>query len=132
MGTFSWSSDSQIPLLCRGPNHVYASVVTVDTFKSEIAAAQKAFEKFIVCLEKSPSEFEASLRSLMKKAIRAYESRGEGMRHGIALDGQITIILSQSDTERPLCGIYFNLHTPYQKAALPKTVKPLKEKAEDE
>jgi hypothetical protein len=106
--------------------------VTVDTFKTEIAAALKAFEKFIVCLEKSPAEFDASLRSLVKKAIRAYETRGDGMRHGIALDGQVTVILSQSDTERPLCGIYFNLHTPYQKAALPKTVKPLKDKAEDE
>jgi len=106
--------------------------VTVDTFKTEIAAALKAFEKFIVCLEKSPAEFDSSLRSLVKKAIRAYETRGEGMRHGIALDGQVTVILSQSDTERPLCGIYFNLHTPYQKATLPKTVKPLREKAEDE
>lgn len=106
--------------------------MTADTFNNEIAAATKAFEKFIVCLEKSPSEFEASLRSLLKKAIRAYETRGEGMRHGIALDGQVTVILSQNDTERPLCGIYFNLHTPYQKAALPKTVKPVKEKAGDE
>jgi len=106
--------------------------VTVDTFKTEIAAALKAFEKFIVCLEKSPAEFDAALRSLVKKAIRAYETRGEGMRHGIALDGQVTVILSQSDSDRPLCGIYFNLHTPYQKAALPKTVKQLKEKAEDE
>jgi hypothetical protein len=106
--------------------------VTVDTFKTEIAAALKAFEKFIICLEKSPQEFEEALRSLMKKAIRAYETRGEGMRHGIALDGQITVILSQSDTERPLCGIYFNLHSPYQKQALPKSVKPLKEKAGDE
>ena len=63
--------------------------MTVDTFKTEVAAAQKAFEKFIVCLEKSPAEFEASLRSLVKKAIRAYETRGEGMRHGIALDGHV-------------------------------------------
>jgi hypothetical protein len=104
--------------------------VTADTFQSEIAAALKAFDKFIVCLEKSPKEFEVALRSLLKKAIRAYETRGEGMRHGIALDGQITVILSQSDTERPLCGIYFNLNSPYQKQALPKTVKPLKEKPE--
>ena len=106
--------------------------MTVDTFKTEIAAALKAFDKFIVCLEKSPKEFEDSLRSLLKKAIRAYETRAEGMRHGIAIDGQVTVILSHSDTERPLCGIYFNLHSPYQKQALPKTVKPLKEKAEDE
>ena len=91
--------------------------MTVDTFKSEITAATKAFEKFIVCLEKSPAEFESSLRSLIKKAIRAYETRGEGMRHGIALDGQVTVILSQNDTERPLCGIYFNLHTPHKKKA---------------
>lgn len=103
--------------------------MTVDTFKTEITAAHKAFGKFIVCLEKSPEEFETALRSLMKKAIRAYETRGEGMRHGIALDGQVTVILSQSDTERPLCGIYFNLHSPYQKQALPRTVKPLKDKA---
>ena len=91
----------------------------------------KAFDKFIVCLEKSPAEFEESLRSLIKKAIRAYETRGEGMRHGIALDGQVTVILSMSDTERPICGIYFNLHSPYQAKALPKSVKPLKEKAGD-
>jgi hypothetical protein len=102
--------------------------VTVDTFKTEITAALRAFDKFIVCLEKSPAEFDEALRSLIKKAIRAYETRGEGMRHGIALDGQVTVILSQSDSERPLCGIYFNLHSPYQKPALPKTVKPLKEK----
>jgi len=94
-----------------------------------MAAALKAFDKFIVCLGKSPEEFQAALQSLVKKAIRAYETRGEGMRHGIALDGQVTVILSQSDTDRPLCGIYFNLHSPYQKA-LPKTVKVLKEKSD--
>ncbi len=111
---------------------IYAARVTVDTFKIEIAGALKAFDKFIICLEKSPHEFEEALRSLIKKAIRAYETRGEGMRHGIALDGQVTVILSQSDTERPICGIYFNLHSPYQKQPLPKTVKALKEKAGDE
>ncbi|HEU5069074.1 MAG TPA: hypothetical protein VFV96_01530 [Verrucomicrobiae bacterium] len=106
--------------------------VTVDQFQTEMAAALKAYDKFIVCLEKSSGEFEESLRSLMKKAIRAYETRGEGMRHGIALDGQVTVILSQSDSPRPLCGIYFNLHSPYQKQALPKTVKPLKERGEED
>jgi hypothetical protein len=35
--------------------------------------------------------------------------------------------LSQGDGPRPLCGIYFNLHSPYQRQALPKTVKPMKE-----
>jgi hypothetical protein len=99
------------------------SGVTIETFKKEITAAVKAYDKFIVCLEKSPEEFEAVLTALMQKAIKAYENRGAGMRHGIALDKQVTIILSQTDSPRPLCGIYFNLHSPYQKSALPKTVK---------
>jgi hypothetical protein len=49
------------------------------------------------------------------------------LRHGIALDKQVTVILSQGDGPRPLCGIYFNLHSPYQRNALPTTVKPLTE-----
>ena len=82
-----------------------------------------------MCLEKTPEDFELALVSLMAKAIKAYENRGAGLRHGIALDNQVTIILSQGDDERPLCGIYFNLHSPYQKSALTKTVKPLAEKS---
>ena len=103
--------------------------VTIETFKKEIATAVKNYDKFIVCLEKSPEEFEASMKSLMEKAINAYMNRAEGMRHGLALDPQVTIILSQSDTERPLCGIYFNLHSPYQKNALPSTVKAIPHKS---
>jgi hypothetical protein len=102
--------------------------VTIETFKREIAAAVKAYDKYVICIDKTPEDFEASLNSLMAKAIKAYESRGEGLRHGIALDKQVTVILSQTDEPRPMCGIYFNLHSPYQKAALPKTVKPLVEK----
>ena len=97
--------------------------MTVDSFKQEIADAVKAYEKFIVCLEKTPEECEASLRSLMEKAIKAYENRGPHLRHGIALDRQVTIILSQTENERPLCGIYFNLHSPYQKKANSKAAK---------
>ena len=92
-------------------------------FRKEIKAAVKAYDMFIVCLEKSPEEFEAVLGALMQKAINAYGNRGPGMRHGIALDKQVTIILSQNDESRPLCGIYFNLNSPYQKTTLPKTVK---------
>jgi hypothetical protein len=103
--------------------------MTIDSFKREIAAAVKTYDKFVVCLDKTPEDFEASLVSLMGKAIMAYESRGAGLRHGIALDKQVTIILSQGDDERPLCGIYFNLHSPYQKNALPKTVKTFTEKS---
>ena len=102
--------------------------MTIELFKREIAAAVRAYERYIVCLDKTPEDFETSLLSLMEKAIKAYESRGAGLRHGIALDKRVTIILSESGEARPLCGIYFNLHSPYQKSSLPKTVKPLVEK----
>ena len=101
-------------------------IVTIETFKREIAVAVKAYDKYVICIDKTPEDFEASLNSLMAKAIKAYESRAEGLRHGIALDKQVTVILSQGDGTPPLCGIYFNLHSPYHKNALPKTVKELK------
>jgi hypothetical protein len=97
--------------------------VTAKTFSKEIKAAVKSYDHHVVALGKSTEEFKAALGSLMLKAIQAYENRGEGMRHGIALDKEITIILSQGDSTRPLCGIYFNLHSPYRSKALPKTVK---------
>jgi hypothetical protein len=89
--------------------------VTAETFKDEMAEALKAFDKYIVCLEKTPEDCAASLSSLMEKAIKAYNDRGPTLRHGIALDKQVTIILSQTEGERPLCGIYFNLFSPYHK-----------------
>lgn len=105
--------------------------MTVDTFKREIGEAIKKYDKYIVCLDKTPDQFETALSSLIQKAIRAFESRGAGMRHGIVLDREVTVILSQSDTERPLCGIYFNLSSPFKKGALPKTVQPVTEEDED-
>lgn len=96
--------------------------MTVETFRPEVIEAMKAYDKYVICVDKTPEDFEASLNSLIQKAIKAYESRGPQLRHGIALDKYITIILSQTDTARPLCGIYFNLHSPYQKQALPGTV----------
>ena len=92
-------------------------------FKPEVTAALRAYDLYIVCLDKTPPECEAALNSLMDKAIKAYENRAPHLRHGIALDKYITIILSQTDTERPLCGIYFNLHSPYQKKAATQTAK---------
>lgn len=107
--------------------------MTIDLFKREIAAAVRAYEKYVVCLDKTPEDFEASLVSLTQKAIKAYENRGVGLRHGIALDKHVTVILSQSDEPRPMCGIYFNLHSPYQRDALPRTVKAIgKTPARDE
>ena len=99
--------------------------MTTRTFASEIKAAIKAYDHHVVALAKSNAEFKTTLDSLVKKALQAYESRGENMRHGIALDKEITVILSQGDGARPLCGIYFNLHSPYRRESLPKTVKPL-------
>ena len=90
-----------------------------------------AYDRYVICIDKTPEEFEAALVSLLHKAIKAYESRGPHLRHGIALDKHITVILSQNDKPRPLCGIYFNLHSPYQKQSLPKTVKPLAESITD-
>lgn len=92
-----------------------AMELTVEKFRHEIDEALSAFEKYVVCLNKTPEQCREALVSLMKKAIDAYDKRGTNLRHGIALDRQVTIILSQTDTDRPLCGIYFNLHSPYQK-----------------
>ena len=102
--------------------------MTVDTFKREIAEAVRNYDRHVVCLHKTPDACEEALASLLQKAIKAYETRAAGMRHGIALDKEVTIILSQGDEEKPLCGIYFNLHSPYRKDSLPKTLQPLAEK----
>jgi hypothetical protein len=99
--------------------------LTIETFQSEIAESLRAYDRHIVCIDKTPEECKDALLSLMDKAIRAYLSRGPHLRHGIALDKQVTIILSQTEQDRPLCGIYFNLHSPYKKKA------PLKAKKDD-
>jgi hypothetical protein len=87
--------------------------LSVETFAPEMAAALRAYEKYVVCLAKSSEEFQASLVRLMRKAIAEFVNRGPQLRHGIALDRQLTVILSETAGERPLCGIYFNLHSPY-------------------
>jgi len=98
--------------------------MTPDDFREEMTKATRAYDRYVVNLEKPTDDFERALESLVTKAIRAYESRGPNMRHGIALDKHVTVILSQADTPRPLCGIYFNLHSPYAKR-LPKTPQSL-------
>ncbi len=105
--------------------------MTVETFKPELAEAMRAYDKYIICIDKTPEDFEKSLVSLLQKAIKAYEGRGAQLRHGIALDKQVTIILSQSEGPRPLCGIYFNLHSPYQRQGAQKSVKSITESIGD-
>lgn len=85
--------------------------------------ALKAYDRFVICIDKTPEDCNSALVALMEKAIRAYVTRGPHLRHGIALDKQVTIILSQTEQERPLCGIYFNLHSPYKKKAPAKARK---------
>lgn len=94
----------------------------VEDFSKQIEEASVAYERCVVCIEKTPDQFPESIRSLMAKAIKVYQDRAPGLKHGIALDGQITIILSEppDDSEgRPLCGIYFNLHSPYRRKPAP-------------
>jgi hypothetical protein len=97
--------------------------LTVETFHVEIVEALRAYDKHIVCIVKTPEECKTAMVSLMDKAIRAYISRGPHLRHGIALDKEVTIILSQTENDRPLCGIYFNLHSPYKKKTAIKSRK---------
>ena len=87
----------------------------IEIFRQEIERAMKSYDRHIVCLFKTPDECLEAIERLIIKAIKAYENRAEGMRHGIALDKEITIMLSQSDGERPFCAIYFNLHSPYNR-----------------
>lgn len=99
----------------------------VEDFSKEIADAVKAYERYVVCIDKTPDEFLKCVQSLMTKAIKVYENRAPGLKHGIALDSQLTIILSEPSEpvagDRPLCGIYFNLHTPYRKRSAPAKSK---------
>lgn len=101
--------------------------MTAETFRPELEDAVKAYGKYVVCIDKTPDDFEKTLLSLLNKAIKAFETRGPNLRHGIALDRQITVILSQSEGPRPLCGIYFNLCSPYQRQMTSKPAKPLSE-----
>jgi hypothetical protein len=99
--------------------------VTAETFRQEIAEAMKAYEKYIICIEKAPDEFHTSLVSLLNKALKAYESRGPQLRHGIALDRQVTVILSQSDSPRPSLWHLFQPATRLTKSRLhPERSKP--------
>ena len=91
----------------------------VEDFRVEIDHAVRNYDKFVICIDKTPEDFLRSLQSLLKKALTAYEDRGPGLRHGLALDSHVTIMLSQTETDRPLCGIYFNLHSPYRRPVAP-------------
>jgi hypothetical protein len=92
--------------------------LSVEMFEPEIAQAVASYDRSVVCLERSAQDCREVLTSLITKAINAYEGRAPGLRHGIALDRYVTVILSQTDLDRPSCGIYFNLSSPYFRANL--------------
>ncbi len=87
--------------------------LTIETFRPEIDAAMLSYDRHVVCVFKTPDDCLEAIERLMLKSIKAYENRADGMRHGIALDKEIKIMLSQSEGDTPLCGFYFYLHSPY-------------------
>lgn len=97
--------------------------VTVEMFKDEIEHATQAYSRYVVCLSYPPDQFRESVRRLVARAIQVYQNREPGYRHGFAVNEFVTVILSQGEGDRPLCGIYFNLFSPY--------VEQLKKKAKD-
>lgn len=106
--------------------------LSAEQFGAEIAEAVKTFDKHVVCLDKTPDDCQAALVRLVEKAIKAYENRAPGLRHGIALDKQVTVILSQGQNEgdTPLCAVYFNLSSPYHKQPAPRKAAASSSKAD--
>ncbi len=112
----------RLPATVPGDTKDNGMGLRTEDFRREIETAMAGYEKYVVCLDKTPDEFQKTLKSLVSKAIKAYETRAAGLRHGIALDKQVTVILSENEDQPPLCGIYFNLHSPYQRQpAKPKS-----------
>jgi len=91
----------------------YFLAVKVETFEEEIQKAIATYEKYVVCLGYTPEEFAQGVRRLVAQALKVFENREPGLRHGFALNEFVTVIISQSETDRPYCGIYFNLFSPY-------------------
>jgi len=104
--------------------------LTLETFRREINSAMRSYDRHVVCVFKTPDDCLEAIERLMLKAIKAYENRATGMRHGIALDKEITVMLSQGEGDAPLCGVYFNLHTPYSREHGGRNIQKASEKAE--
>ena len=104
--------------------------LTIETFRQEIDGAMQSYDRHVVCVFKTPDDCLEAIERLMLKAIKAYENRADGMRHGIALDKEITIMLRQTENGPPLCGIYFNLHTPYSREHGGRNITKTRTKAE--
>ena len=55
--------------------------LTVDMFKAEIAEALRAYDKFIVCIAKTPEDCEGALQRLVEKAIKRSEEHTLNSSH---------------------------------------------------
>ena len=96
----------------HAPKTEEINMAELEPFAGEINQAVQHFDRFIVCLDRPPDHFLKSLLSLLSRASKAYQSRSEGARHGVACDSFVTVIISHADP-KPLCGIYFNLYSPH-------------------
>ena len=56
--------------------------LTNETFRREIDAAMLSYDRHVVCIFKTPDDCLEAIERLMLKAIKAYENRADGMRHG--------------------------------------------------
>lgn len=86
-------------------------------FLEKVKEAVITYDKYIICLDKTPDEFLEIILRLAKKAKKAFDEREKSCKNGIALDRHITIIFSENaqNQDSPICNIYFNLSSDYAK-----------------
>ena len=70
--------------------------LTNETFRREIDAAILSYDRHVVCIFKTPDDCLEAIERLMLKAIKAYENRADGMRHGGSLAAKIRPAPTQS------------------------------------
>ena len=89
--------------------------ISPEDFTQEIAEALLNYDKYLICLNKTLDEYAATLQSLIQKAVKAYEDRGD-KKNGIALDKFVTVTITENGDEKPIINIYFNLYSSYVSA----------------
>jgi len=86
-----------------------------ECFAKQACEAFTNYNKYVICLNKTNEQFTKSLISLLTKAIKAYNERGD-KKNGIALDKFMTVTLTENEKEElPTINIYFNLYSDYAK-----------------
>lgn len=90
-----------------------------EDFQAQMEAAVKQYDRCIVSLGLAPRDFAASLVGMVERAINQFVQRAPGMRHGITVSQQVTVIISDYQGQ-VACNIYFNLHSDYWALTPPK------------